>query len=381
MPYWRMSGVYFAYFAIIGAMYPYWGLYLAELGYEPSKIGLITAIPFFTRMIAPNLWGWLADHSGRSLFIIKLGAFGGFLGFIGVVLQTELFGLIVFLFIFSFFWNAILAQYEVITLNYLADNAHLYSRIRLWGSVGFIWAVITLGFVFKFISILWLGSFITFLLAAIWLLSCSLPPVNLVAHHPMHKGFFSHLIEPSVALVFFVFFLLHFSHGAYYTFYSIYLKDIGYSTVSIGIMWSIGVIAEIILFIFMPRILLNYTLYFLLSVSLLLTSLRWFVMGWFPEFAWLVLINQLLHAASFGMTHAVAIEYIRRYFSPKAQSHGQAFYSAIGFGAGGALGAYLSGEIWAISQNWTFGIASISAIVAWLITIMFLKQKLAKKMS
>ncbi len=381
MPYWRMSGVYFAYFAIVGALHPYWGLYLEHLGYEPAKIGLIAAIPFLTRIVAPNIWGWIADHTQKPLLIIQLGALGGFLGFIGVVIQADFYTLVVFLFLYSFFWNAILAQYEVITLDYLADSSHLYSRIRLWGSIGFIWAVITLGYVFKFISIVWLGYFILFLLAVIWILSCVLPPVPNLHEHTPHDGFFKRLKEPLISLVFVVFFLLHFSHGAYYTFFSIYLKGFGYSTVSIGIIWSIGVVAEIILFLFMPKILLKFSLFFLLSLSLLLTGLRWFLMGWFPEIVWLVFVNQILHAASFGVTHAIAIEFIRGHFSKKAQSHGQAFYSAIGFGAGGALGAYLSGEIWSISQKWTFGLAAISAILAWLITIIFLKQKLAKKIS
>ncbi|MCG7946441.1 MAG: MFS transporter, partial [Candidatus Thiodiazotropha taylori] len=36
MPYWRLSGFYFFYFASLGALLPFWGLYLQDRGYSPA---------------------------------------------------------------------------------------------------------------------------------------------------------------------------------------------------------------------------------------------------------------------------------------------------------------------------------------------------------
>ncbi|WP_246439424.1 MFS transporter [Teredinibacter franksiae] len=88
MPYWRLSAVYFCYFAVVGALSPYWGLYLADLGYRPIDIGLISAIPMLTKLAAPNIWGVLADSSGRRLLIIQLGALGACVFFCRSVFKT-----------------------------------------------------------------------------------------------------------------------------------------------------------------------------------------------------------------------------------------------------------------------------------------------------
>ncbi|MBL4567807.1 MAG: MFS transporter, partial [Porticoccus sp.] len=63
VPYWRLSAFYFCFFGLLGALYPYWSLYLKSKGFSASEIGLLLAIPMATKVIAPNLWGWLADHT------------------------------------------------------------------------------------------------------------------------------------------------------------------------------------------------------------------------------------------------------------------------------------------------------------------------------
>ena len=379
MPYWRLSGVYFTYFAVVGALAPYWGLYLEHLQFDARAIGILSAIPMITRLFAPNIWGWMSDRTNKPLLIIRLGALGGFLGFVGVLGRSDILVLAFFIAIYSFFWNAILAQFEVVTLRYLGDQPFLYSRIRLWGSIGFIVAVAALGVLFDWVSISWLAVIILVLLGSIFLFTCSLPPLRTHSTHTNKEGFLTTLKQKQVMLFFFVLFLLQFSHGAYYTFYSIYLQDYGYSTSLIGLVWSIGVVAEIVLFIYMPQILHRVSLFWLLSVSMFLTAFRWWLIGWFPESEWVIFSAQILHAASFGVTHSVAIEFVRRYFSASAQSQGQAFYSAIGFGAGGALGAYISGEIWLFSPQWAFGVACISSLVGGLLTVIFLKAFLSQK--
>ena len=74
MPYyWRLSAFYFLYFGLLGTLVPYWSLYLKDLGFSATTIGLLMAVPHLTKVVAPNLWGWLADRSGARMRIIRLG--------------------------------------------------------------------------------------------------------------------------------------------------------------------------------------------------------------------------------------------------------------------------------------------------------------------
>ena len=74
VPYWKLSGFYFFYFASLGVLIPYWSLYLKSLGYSSLVIGSLVAILPATNLIAPYIWGWLADHTRRSMLIIRVAS-------------------------------------------------------------------------------------------------------------------------------------------------------------------------------------------------------------------------------------------------------------------------------------------------------------------
>ena len=74
VPYWRLSAFYLFYFATLGALVPYWGLYLKSLGFSAAEIGELLAILMATKFVAPNVWGWIADHRGRRMAIVRLAS-------------------------------------------------------------------------------------------------------------------------------------------------------------------------------------------------------------------------------------------------------------------------------------------------------------------
>jgi len=125
-------------------------------------------------------------------------------------------------------------------------------------------------------------------------------------------------------------------HGPYYTFYSIYMQDYGYSLSFIGFLWALGVFAEVLIFMRMHKLVPKFGLKRLLIVSLLVASFRWIIVALFPMSMPLMVMAQVLHAASFGLYHAVAIQLIHTYFVGQHQGKGQALYSSVSFGAGGA---------------------------------------------
>ena len=375
VPYWRLAGFYFFYFAVVGIISPYWGLYLDQLGFSPGEIGVLVALPMLTRILAPNIWGWLTDRTGRYLFIIRLGALGAVLAFIGVLVRTDYWGLLLFTALFTFFWNAVLPQFEVVTLDALGDNTHNYSRIRLWGSIGFIMTVVGLGFAFDTFSVAVLPWVLWCFLIFIAVATFSVPTVPHRRHTLTEHSLGDTLRQRKVLYFLVAALLLHLSHGVYYGFFSLFMAKHGFSGAAIGGMWAIGVVAEIVIFLKAPAILSRFTLRQCYLLSIFAAIVRWWLIGQFPTHVSLILFAQILHALTFGLAHAVAIEFVRTAFGQASQGKGQALYSAFCFGGGGALGAYLSGQIWSFSPAACFMFAASAAALSWIVAYWGMKTR------
>jgi PPP family 3-phenylpropionic acid transporter len=105
--------------------------------------------------------------------------------------------------------------------------------------------------------------------------------------------------------------------------------------------------------------------------------LRWVLLGSFAEYLGVLLVAQLMHAATFGSFHAAAIHFVQRSFGPQQQGQGQALYAALS-GTGGALGALYAGYSWnLLGPGWTFSIAGIAALAAAVITGSRMKEERA----
>jgi PPP family 3-phenylpropionic acid transporter len=363
MPYWRLSAFYLFYFAALGALVPYWGLYLQSLGFDAAAIGELMAILMLSKVIAPNVWGWLADSLGRHMPIVRIASLVALLAFLGMFWVRGFWEIALVMTLFSFFWHAALPQFEAVTMLYLGSEVRRYARIRLWGSVGFILAVLLLGELIDRIgpqSIVptVLGTFL-----GIWLASTRVTDPPQVGHTPGQGSIKGLLKHPGIIAFFLVVFLMQASHGPYYAFYSIYLDGHGYSKSAIGLLWTLGVLAEILVFLGMHRLLERFGGRIILVVSLWLAALRWGVTGLFPESLVIMSLVQLLHAATFGSFHAAAMHLVQAYFRGRHRGRGQALYGSLAFGAGGALGSLLSGYAWdSIGPTLTYVGAAATAL-------------------
>lgn len=362
LPYWRISGFYLFYFAILGAMVPYWNLYLLSIGFSPLQIGWMAAITLAVRVIAPNIWGWLADRSGKPMVVVRAGMGLALLAFSLVALDTRFIWVAVTMTLFSFFWNACLAQFEANTMNHLSGQESRYGMLRLWGSVGFIMVVAGGGPVLERYGIELLIP-VTIALIAATLMMGFLVPAHGGRHqdHPQGK-IWNLLRQPQVLFFLLACLLMQASHGPYYTFFSIYLESIGHSRSLVGYLWAVGVIAEVGIFILLTRWLPRWGSGPVMLASLLLAALRWVLIGVAAESLWALCFAQLLHAATFGAFHAAAIERVHSLFFGSHQGRGQALFSSAGFGLGGALGALYSGYAWeSLGAGMTFLIAALLA--------------------
>ncbi|MES2554180.1 MAG: MFS transporter [Pseudomonadota bacterium] len=364
IPYWRLSSFYFAYFAFVGAFTPFWSLYLKELTFSPFQIAVLMSLFQIARIFSPSLWGWFADHIGRRVPIIQWLAGLSVVSYIGVFFGESFWWLFAVMLLLSFFWSASLPLIETVTLGHLGDRFDRYGRIRMWGSVGFIGAVIGLGYLLDYTSIQALLWVVFGLLIAVSLFSRSIPEPVVIANRDDLRSIWQIIRQREVIALMMACFAMSAAHGAYYTFYSIYLVEHGYSKSQVGWLWAVGVICEILIFLWMPALTKRFGLKRILFASLLLAVARFSIIGWAIEFWWLILFAQMLHAATFGSYHASAVALTYRYFKGKHQSKGQGLYTSMSYGVGGTFGAVISGFAWeSLGPHWTFTLAACCAML------------------
>jgi PPP family 3-phenylpropionic acid transporter len=344
--YWRLAGFYFFYFAFVGMFSPYWSLYLKSIEFNALEIGVLMSVQPVMRMLAPALWGWLADHLGNRRLVVQIAALGSAFCYLGVFLTTDYYGLLLILGLMSFFWSASMPLVEATTLTYLGKHAARYGRLRSWGSVGFIVAVLGLGLALDYIAISWILWAGLVIQLGILYFSRQIPATELLPHHTDSHSILRIVFQPQVLALFASCFMMAVAHGPYYTFFSIYLVEHGYAKSVVGMLWTLGVVCEIAVFFLMPWLMRRATLPQVLMVSLALAVLRFLLIAWQIDTLWLLLFAQVLHAATFGAFHAAAVAMVHHFFRGRHQSKGQALFGSVTYGAGGMLGGLLSGPLW-----------------------------------
>ncbi len=371
LPYWRLSGYYFFYFAFIGAFSPYFGLYLQSLSFSAWDIGLLMSQMQLMRLFGPYVWGALADRAAKRVPIVRLAAAASLIGFAAFFFASDFVALLVAMALMAFFWSAALPLVETITFDHLREDSARYSRIRVWGSVGFIVAVMGMGRILDYLPLPALLWGCVAMLAGILLLAMLMPEAALHMAGADALPIAEVLAQPRVRALLAACFAMSVAHGALYVFYSIHLAANGYGNTAIGALWSLGVLAEIGIFMGMSRLMRRYGLRTLLLACFAAAVLRFLMIGWGVESLLLVVIAQLLHGLTFGAYHAASIAAINQWFPGRCQARGQALYSSLSFGAGGLCGGLFSGWSWdALGAAATYSISSASAAVGlWLVWV------------
>jgi PPP family 3-phenylpropionic acid transporter len=363
VPYWRLSAYYFFYFAFIGAFSPYFTLYLQSLRFSAWDIGVLMSLMQVMRLLAPNLWGWLADRLGAKTPIVRGAALMSLAGFSCFFFAQGFAGFFTGMALLAFFWSAALPLVEALTFTHLGTQASRYGSIRLWGSVGFILAVLGLGWLLDRLplsTMLW-ASFA--LLGGILACAMTLPEKREARHETDRQPIGDILRRREVRALFAACFCMAAAHGALYVFYSIYLVGRGYGTTTVGFLWTLGVLAEIVVFLYLPRLFHVFSLRAILLFSFACAFVRFLLIGWCVDWLVLILVAQVLHAATFGAYHAAAVAAVSRWFAGRHQARGQALYGSISFGAGGMLGGLLSGWSWdAMGAELTYTMSAAFAL-------------------
>nr|WP_298134777.1 MFS transporter [Acidiferrobacter sp.] len=334
---WPRLAFYGFYFSALGALLPYWPLYLRLRGFGPRALGDLMALFALSRIIAPYVGGALSDRLGHRLTAVRGGALLALTCFMTIPYAHGFLAMAAAMMAFSFFWYATLPPVEASTL---ASHGDRYGRVRLWGSIGFIIAVLGLGPTLDHLGAAAVVPIIVVLLCGLWFATLGLsplaPPAATSVRQPMRRG-----LLPFLAACF----LMQVSYGPYYTFYSLYLAHYGYSKAAIGALWALGVICEVLVFWQAGRFFARFRESRLLAFTLALAVVRWIMIALFPRSWPLLAVAQTFHAFTFGLYHAVAVRLVSRYAGPGAKARAQAIYGSAA-GAGAAVGAAMSGYLW-----------------------------------
>jgi PPP family 3-phenylpropionic acid transporter len=364
LPYWRLSAYYFFYFAFLGAYAPYFGLYLKSLAFSAWDIGILMSLMQVMRVIAPNLWGWLADHTGSRMPIVRVAALLSALGFSGMLVARTFSSAFAAMAVLSFFWGAALPLVEAVTIGHLGARSGGYGRIRMWGSLGFIVTVLGVGYLLDRMPIPFLIPLSLSILATVFVFSLGVPESPPERHDSDRLPIWQVVRQKEVLSLLSACFFMSAAHAAMYIFLSIFLVDHGYSKTVVGWLWSLGVMVEIGVFLFMPRLLAAFSPRAILSFSMACAVLRFLMIGWGVAWPVVIVLAQTLHGATFGANHAAAMSAIGSLFKGRHHARGQALYASVSFGAGGMVGGLISGWSWdALGGPLTYTLSSVFALV------------------
>lgn len=366
----RLASFYLAYYAVLGAFTPYWSLYLQSRGMTVAAISVLMSLWYATRILAPSIWTTLAARSPRPIRWLRGGCLLSVVFFSAFLLRLDFTGLFIVMCVFCFTYNAVMPQFEAITMSHLDKRSDRYGHIRVWGSIGFITVVALYGWLIERLGVAWLPWLMLPLLAGLLVSSYS----NRYAHQPEEtsqegqEGFRARLKRPQVIAFFAAAFLAQISFGPYYTFFSIYLAEHGYSASTLGLFWSVGVLAEIGVFFLSSRIFLRWDAGKVMAIAMLSAALRWWITGLWPDSVPVMIFAQLTHALNFGAFFASAMQLLVRFFPGRMNGHGQGVFYGLS-GVGGVAGALIAGQLWRLGGDTAFlvasGFALVGAVIAW----------------
>lgn len=372
IPMLHLASFYLAYYAALGAFTPYWSLYLQAQGQDVAAISILMSLWYATRILAPSTWSALAARSSRPIRWLRVGCVLTLLSFAVFTVPLDFKALFIAMCVFCFVYNAVMPQFEAITLSHLVGRSERYGRIRVWGSIGFVLVVSLFGVLLDRLGEVNLPWLMLPLFGALCISAWFNDYGNTQASTVDGGGvpFMDRLKRPEVIAFFVVALLCQICFGPYYTFYSIYLAEHGYSTSALGMYWSIGVILEIGVFAMSGWMLRRWSAVTVLLASLIAASVRWAMVAAFPDSAVMMALAQATHSLSFAGFFAASMQFLAVFFPGRENGHAQGIYYGFSSGVGGVLGALLSGLVWKTAGGeWAFfmasAVAALACAVAW----------------
>lgn len=323
----RLSAFYAAYFVLIGIQLPFFPLWLEAKGLDAAQIGIVLAAPALVRVVAVPLLTRIADRHGGLRETLVGAAIAAAAGYIAVGFTEGALAILVAVSLASIAHTPIVALSDALALKGLKIHGGSYGGIRLWGSVAFIAANLGAGLLLDLIQpvhLIWAIAASAVLAALVSLRLVPLPaapPAIEAPSAPLWR-------DPAFLAVIAAAGLIQASHALYYGFSTIDWKAAGFDGVTIGVLWALGVIAEIVLFALSGRLPPWLATQTLLLIGAAGGLVRWTAMAFDPP-GWTLPLLQGLHAATFGATHLGLIGYIAHRAPERFAATAQGYFSIL----------------------------------------------------
>lgn len=384
---------YFWYYAVIGAYTPYVGRWVVAMGHGGAMASAMIGLWYASRVVGPPAWTTLTARSAQPGRWLVHGCVLGLASFALFTLTRATIPLLAVMAVFGFFYNALLPQFEAMTLTALGRASHDYGRIRLWGSLGFLLVAGSYGWLLDRLgdaAFPWLCLPLLIIAAlAAWPHRHDAPGVDPAARvEPFDAARAGttalrapgdpaapagdHLWKrPGVRRFLLVAMLAQAGFGTFYVFYTLHLQAHGHDGLHVGILWAIGVLAEIVMFWFVPGVLARLGAPRLLGACLLIGSLRWALTALYADSFALMALVQLSHAFSFAVFQACLMRMMVEFFPGRRAAVGQGLLYGFSSGLGGVLGAAVAAVLWHYGGGrWAFLGGSALTALAWLIHVL-----------
>ncbi|MFC0225044.1 3-phenylpropionate MFS transporter [Serratia aquatilis] len=355
---------YFTYFFSFGIYLPFWSVWLKGEGIAPETIGILLGAGLVMRflgslMIAPRV----KDPSHlitalRLLALLSLAfAIGFFFGNGWAWLMLVIAG-------FNLFFSPLVPLTDALASTWQRQITLDYGRVRLWGSLAFVIGSALTG---KLVSVWGHNAILFSLLASLlvmllgMLLKPSVMPQGQASVQNISSRSWRELLSEGPVWRFLLCVtLLQGAHAGYYSFASIYWQEAGYSASTIGYLWSLGVVAEVIIFASSNFLFRRWNARNLLLLSAVCGLLRWGLMASSTEIGMLLLV-QVLHCGTFTVCHLAAMRFIAARQGAEVIRL-QAVYSALAMGGGIAVMTVLAGFLFEHLQGGVFWVMAAVVI-------------------
>jgi len=325
---WRIGLFYAALFAVPGVHLPFWSVWLKAQGLNPEEIAIVLSTSIWLRLLAGPAAAQAVDRSGARRLAVQVLSAASLISFIGYSVADGFASILLVSAVFAITWSPIQPFTENIAVLAAARHGLQYGRLRLWGSLSFLIAAYLAGLWLKGRSEEWIFWMIMGGVAAMGLASLLLPDIRIAVDRPHAGAPLKRLLKNRDFLIFLgTGSCLQGTHAALYTFATLYWRELGLSDAAIGFLWAEGVLAEVILFAFGQRVGLLLGGVGLLAVGVLGGLVRWSLLGAVADFQVLVLL-QLLHAATFGAAHLGAMRLLAEHAEPGISATAQSLYGA-----------------------------------------------------
>ncbi|EOI3549046.1 3-phenylpropionate MFS transporter [Cronobacter dublinensis] len=366
---------YFTYFFSYGIFLPFWSVWLAGVGVAPETIGLLLGSGLVARFLGSLLLAPRVKDPSRLVFALRLLATLTLVFALGFWFGHQTAWLFVILIGFNLFFSPLVPLTDALAATWQRQITMDYGRVRLWGSLAFVIGSALTGKLvssYDYRAILALLSLgVASMLIGMMLKPSVMPQGE--ARHNEAAGWpvWRKLVSENWRFLACVS-LLQGAHAAYYGFSAIYWQGQGYSASVVGYLWSLGVVAEIVIFALSKKLFSRFGARDLLLLSGVLGIIRWGLMGWTTALPWLI-VAQILHCGSFSICHLAAMRYIAAREGSEVIRL-QSVYSAVAMGGGIAVMTVFAGFLY---QHLAGGVFWVMALVA--LPALFLRPKVAAR--